>query len=560
MTPYEEKPWLSSYNAGQPHTITPQFTDALSIFRAAADRAPASPAIHYFDATLSYAEVDALSDALAVALSSRGCTRGERVALYLQNVPQFVIGLVAAWKLGAIAVPVNPMNRARELRLVLADSGAKVLICHESLYADVVSGLFDAERRGQGDAAAPLALPAVITTSELDFQTRADPRLFAATRRQPAEGVPDLLALVQEYLGQRPAPVKLAADDIAMLVYTSGTTGVPKGAMNTHGNVAFNAQVYRDWIGLAQGGPILGVAPLFHITGLVGHVAAAFICAAPLVLACRFEPGVVLEAIRDRRVEFTIGSITVFIALMNHPEATRAHFATLRKIYSGGAPIPPSVVEQFRAKFGHYIHNGYGLTETNSPTHVVPLGREAPVDPASGTLAIGVPAFNVDSFIGDDAGAPVPVGEVGEIISRGPMIVPGYWNKPEETAKAMAGGYFHTGDVGFMDAQGWFYLVDRKKDMIVAAGYKVWPREVEDVLYTHPAVREAAVVGIPDAYRGETVKAVVSLKPQASVTPEALLAWCKERMAAYKYPRVVEIIDELPKTVTGKILRRELRG
>ena len=560
MTPYEEKPWLSSYNAGQPHIITPQFTDALTIFRAAASRAPASPAIHYFDATLTYGELDSLSDALAVALSSRGCTRGERIALYLQNVPQFVIGLVAAWKLGAIAVPVNPMNRARELRLVLADSGAKVLICHESLYADVVKGLFEAERGGQADAGMPLALPAVITTSELDFQTRNDSRLFAASRRQPAEGVPDMLALVQTHHGQRPAPLTPAASDIAMLVYTSGTTGVPKGAMNTHGNVAFNAQVYRDWIGLREGGPILGVAPLFHITGLVGHIAAAFICAAPLVLACRFEPGVILEAIRDRRVAFTIGSITVFIALMNHPDATRAHFATLDKIYSGGAPIPPSVVAQFRGKFGHYIHNGYGLTETNSPTHVVPLGREAPVDPASGTLAIGLPAFNVDSFIGDDAGEPVPVGEVGEIISRGPMIVPGYWNKPEETAKAMAGGYFHTGDVGFMDAQGWFYLVDRKKDMIVAGGYKVWPREVEDVLYTHPAVREAAVVGMPDAYRGETVKAVVSLKPQASVTPEALQAWCKERMAAYKYPRVVEIIDELPKTVTGKILRRELRG
>ncbi len=560
MTPYENKPWLSSYDPGQPHTITPQFTDALSIFRAAASRAPERPAIHYFDATLTYAELDALSDALAVALSSRGCARGERVALYLQNVPQFVIGLVAAWKLGAIAVPVNPMNRARELRLVLADSGARVLICHESLYADVVRNLFDAERSGQGDAAAPLVLPEVITTSELDFQARADPRLFAAARRQPAEGVPDLLALAQAHLGQRPAPVTLDANDIAMLVYTSGTTGVPKGAMNTHGNVAFNAQVYRDWIGLREGGAILGVAPLFHITGLVGHIAAAFICAAPLVLACRFEPGVILEAIRDRRVEFTIGSITVFIALMNHPDASREHFATLGKIYSGGAPIPPSVVDQFRTKFGHYIHNGYGLTETNSPTHVVPLGREAPVDPASGTLAIGVPAFNVDSFIGDDVGAPVPVGEVGEIISRGPMIVPGYWNKPEETAKAMAGGYFRTGDVGFMDAQGWFYLVDRKKDMINAGGYKVWPREVEDVLYTHPAVREAAVVGMPDAYRGETVKAVVSLKPQASVTPEALLAWCKERMAAYKYPRVVEIIDELPKTVTGKILRRELRG
>ena len=399
----------------------------------------------------------------------------------------------------------------------------------------------------------------MITTSELDLQSRNDARLFAATQRKPAADVDDLLALAQHHRGQRPPPHTPDSDDLAMLVYTSGTTGLPKGAMSTHGNVAFNTQVYRDWIELREGGPILGVAPLFHITGLVGHIAAAFICAAPLVLAFRFEPGVILDAIRERKVEFTIGSITVFIALMNHAESTREHFASLSKIYSGGAPIPPSVVEQFRAKFGHYIHNAYGLTETNSPTHVVPLGREAPVDPRSGALAIGVPIFNVDVFIGDDGGQPMPVGEVGEVISRGPMIVPGYWNKPQETAKAMVGGYFHTGDVGFMDAQGWFYLVDRKKDMINVGGYKVWPREVEDVLYTHPAVREAAVVGMPDAYRGETVKAVVSLKPQASVTPEALLGWCKERMAAYKYPRVMEIIDELPKTVTGKILRRELR-
>jgi long-chain acyl-CoA synthetase len=217
------------------------------------------------------------------------------------------------------------------------------------------------------------------------------------------------------------------------------------------------------------------------------------------------------------------------------------------------------VVTQFSEKFGHYIHNGYGLTETNSPTHAVPLEREAPVDPASGALSIGVPWFNTISRICDDEGKEVPVGEVGEIVSEGPQIVPGYWNKPEKTAESFRAGRFHTGDVGFMDKDGWFYLVDRKKDMINAAGYKVWPREVEDVLYTHPAVREAGVIGVPDDYRGESVKAVISLKAGAQVTPEELIAFCKERMAAYKYPRMVEIVEDLPKTVTGKILRRELR-
>ncbi|MEK6299004.1 MAG: AMP-binding protein, partial [Paraburkholderia tropica] len=544
-----------------------QYGDALSLFRAAVARAPERSALLYFDGALTYAELDAQSDALACAWRERGIARGERVAIYLQNVPQFVIALVAAWKLGAIAVPVNPMNRARELRVLLADSGARLLVCHGTLHDEVVRPLLAEEdaRVANGEIAASARVhPQVMTTSALDYQQRHDERLFAGMDRaretQPRDDAEDFRTVIDAYRGQTPPAIDLHSDDVAMLVYTSGTTGVPKGAMNTHGNVAFNAQVYRDWVGLREGAPLLGVAPLFHITGLVGHVGAAFICAAPLVLAFRFEPGVLLDAIAEHKPEFTIGAITVFIALMNHPRATREHFASLRRIYSGGAPIPPSVIEAFRSRFGHYIHNGYGLTETNSPTHVVPVGSEAPVDAASGTLAIGVPAFNVESYIGDDAGQPLPAGEVGEIISRGPMIVPGYWNKPQESAKAIVDGYFRTGDVGFMDAQGWFYLVDRKKDMINAGGYKVWPREVEDVLYTHPAVREAAVVGVPDSYRGETVKAVVSLKPGANVTPDELAAYCKERMAAYKYPRIVTIIDELPKTVTGKILRRELRG
>jgi long-chain acyl-CoA synthetase len=247
---------------------------------------------------------------------------------------------------------------------------------------------------------------------------------------------------------------------------------------------------------------------------------------------------------------------------MNAPGADGPALATLTKIYSGGAPIPPSTVTAFEDLFGQYIHNIYGLTETTSPSHAVPLHSRAPVDPASGALSVGVPVYDtVVRIIGEDGGD-LPPGEIGELVTEGPQIVAGYWNKPEETARALPGGALHTGDVGYMDADGWFYLVDRKKDQINVAGYKVWPREVEDVLYEHDAVREAAVVGVPDAYRGETVRAYVSLKPgidDDGQLPGELIAHCKERLAAYKYPRQIEVLPELPKTVTGKILRRELR-
>ncbi|MCW8307576.1 AMP-binding protein [Acidiphilium sp. PA] len=547
MTVYDDKPWLGLYDHGQPATITPDFTDALAMFRAAVARAPDRAAILYFDATLTYAELDDLSDRLATHLTTNGFAPGDRFAVFLQNVPQFVIAILAAWKSGGIAVAVNPMNRAREIAVLFADCTPKAVICHDETYHTVFDPLDPALR------------PAIlITTSALAFQTRNDPRLFANATRHRLPDTTDFADAIAHPAAPPPTPHYQPAD-IAFLVYTSGTTGVPKGAMNTHGNVTFNAQTYRDWIELAEGAPVLGIAPLFHITGLIGHVAAGFLTAAPLILSYRFEPGVMLDSIEEHQAAFTIGAITAFIALMNHPNATPEKLKSLTKIYSGGAPIPPSVVTAFREKFGPYIHNGYGLTETNSPTHVVPLSRQAPVDPASGALAIGVPVYDTVSWICDDEGNPLPQGEIGEIVTQGPMIVPGYWNKPDKTAEAIRNGRFHTGDVGFMDEQGWFYLVDRKKDMINAAGYKVWPREVEDVLYTHPAIREAAVIGIPDPYRGETVKAVVSLKPDATATPEDIIAFCKSRMAAYKYPRTVTIIPDLPKTVTGKILRRELR-
>ncbi len=548
MGVYTNRPWLALYPEDRPAGTTPEHETVLGVFEASLAAAPDAVAIRYFDGVLTFADLDAASDALAVGLTEAGFAPGDRMGLYVQNDPAFVIGLLGVWKAGGAAVAINPMNKARELTYLLSDSGATALLCLEELYTSVAR-----------DVLPETQVRTVVTCSPLDRQSRDDPRVLGDVKRDRPDGTLDLEELVATHAGRAPAPASLSRDDVAVLTYTSGTTGVPKGAMNTHANMVFNAATYRDWMRLTPEDSVLGVAPLFHITGLVGHVAVALLVPCPLVLAHRFHPEVVLDAIREHRPTFTVGSITVFIALSGVPGVGREDFASLRTIYSGGAPIAPAVTDSFEQKTGRYIHNIYGLTETNSPSHAVPLGRRAPVDPNSGALSVGVPVYDtVVRILGED-GEELPLGEVGEIATSGPQVVPGYWRKPEATAESLPGGELRTGDVGFMDEQGWFYLVDRKKDMINAAGYKVWPREVEDVLYGHPAVREAAVVGVPDEYRGESVKAFVSLKPGSSVTPEEIIAFAKERMAAYKYPRTVEVVEELPKTTTGKILRRELR-
>jgi long-chain acyl-CoA synthetase len=272
----------------------------------------------------------------------------------------------------------------------------------------------------------------------------------------------------------------------------------------------------------------------------------------------RFHPDVVAEAAQERQAKFVVGAITAFIAIMNSPRVTPQQLASLEHVHSGGAPVPASVAAEFERKFGLAIRNCYGLTESTSLVVSVPRTGRAPID-ANGALSIGVPVIATEARIAGDNGEPLPANEVGEILLRGPQIVAGYWQRPQETAATFVDGWLKTGDMGYMNEDGWLFIVDRKKDMIIASGYKVWPKEVEDVIYTHPAVREAAVVGVHDDYRGETVKAVVSLKPGQSLEPESLIEYCKERMAAYKYPRVVAVLDELPKTPTGKILRRELR-
>jgi long-chain acyl-CoA synthetase len=567
---YCDKPWLARYRAGQPGSIAPEYGTMLEAFRASVARAPDLVAIRYFDGSLTLADLDRASSALAAVLVARGFRPGDRLALYLQNNPAFVIGLLGAWKAGGAAVAVNPMNKERELAYLLGDSGARALLCLDGLYSSVARGVI-----GSGGT----AVETVITTSELDWQTQCDSRVLTAPRRPSLaveDGVLDLLDVVAAGSdgagGLAGASAALAAvptlvaapapDDVAVLTYTSGTTGQPKGAMNTHAGMVHGCCTYREWMDLTPADSVLGIAPLFHITGLIGHICLALLLPCPLVLTHRFHAEVMLDALREHRPTFTTGAITALTRLADESAVAGSptdDFASLRTVYSGGAPIAPAVNDAFRAATGIYIHNIYGLTETNSPTHAVPLGAAAPVDPVSGALSIGVPVFGTIARILDDDGGEAPVGQIGEIVVSGPQVIPGYWERPEESAAALPGGELRTGDVGFMDADGWFYLVDRKKDMINASGYKVWPREVEDLLYTHPAVREVAVIGVPDPERGETVKAFVSLKAGAAVTPEELIAYGRETMAAYKYPRTVEIIDELPKTTTGKILRRELR-
>ena len=548
MSVYDERPWLSLYDDEVPADLELEHESGLEMFRASVERDPDRPLIRYFGRGLTVAETDGITDALAAGLAELGVSRGDRVAIYLQNVPQFVLAVLGAWKAGAIGVPINPMLKERELELILTDSGSRALITLESLYGEVAERVVPATE-----------VEHVLTTSELDL-IEGEPRgVLAGSERNRSEGTRDLLELVRAHDGEKPDPQRFDADDVAFLTYTSGTTGPPKGAMNTHGNVVFNAQVYRDWIHLDESDVVLGVAPLFHITGLIGHLAVALLVPMPLVLPYRFDPVETLELIERERCTFTVASITVFTALMNAEGIGERDLSSFTKVYSGGAPIAPATVESFEELTGAYVHNIYGLTETTSPSHAVPFARRAPVDEGTGALSVGVPVPGTVVRIVGDEGNDLPPGEVGELVTSGPEVVPGYWEKPEESEKTIPDGRLHTGDVGLMDEEGWFYLVDRRKDQINVSGYKVWPREVEDSLMSHPAVREAAVVGVPDEYRGETVKAFVSLKPGEQVEPEALISFCKERMAAYKYPRLVEVVDELPKTATGKILRRELR-
>ncbi|MFC5821933.1 class I adenylate-forming enzyme family protein [Nonomuraea harbinensis] len=542
-----ERRWTALYPQAVTDARPVSHTSLAEAWRERVRREPDARALAYFDGAMTVREADEASDALAAAYRSLGTRHGDRVGIYLQNIPQFALSFLALWKLGATALVLNPMYRGQELRRLIDDSGAVGIVCADADAPQVSETLSGSSVRW------------TVSTSPLAFQTRDDPRVFGETERKAPASHGDLEELIERFRGDVVESPELTPDDVALLTYTSGTTGPPKGAMNTHGNVLSVAAGFATWVGLRPGDAVYAMAPLFHITGSVINAVIAMMHDAVLVLTGRFRPEVAIDAFVEHQVTFTIGSITAFNAIYQLPHASREHFASMKSVYSGGAPIPPSTIERFRERFGVYIHNVYGMTETSSGVIAVPLGAEAPVDEASGTLSIGVPLPGLDARVVNAADEPVGPGEQGELALRGPQVVPGYWRKPEATASTMPGGWLHTGDGAIMDAAGWVYLVDRLKDQINTSGYKVWPREVEDALYAHPAVHEVAVVGRPDDYRGETVVAYVSLKAGESAEEKELIAFTRGRLAAYKCPREIHLVPDLPKTQTGKIRRNVLR-
>ena len=547
MSQAHDRPWRALYRPGLDEGSVARGGTLVGAWRERVAASPDRVAVTYFDSALSAREVDSLSDALAVALQDRGVGPGDRVGIHLQNIPQYALTMLALWKIGAAAVVLNPMYFGRELRLPVEDSGAVGIVAT------------DRDVPAIREAVSGTDVGWILSTSERDLQSRDDPRAFAGDDGAPSSADGDLVDLMNGFEGRAPTPAEVSPEDLALLTYTSGTTGPPKGAMNSHANVLAVARSFADFADVAPGDVVLAIAPLFHITGAVINATLGLITDTTLVFAGRFRPEVVLDAFREHGVTYTIGSITAYNALMRLDHAGPEHFAAVKTLYSGGAPIPPSTVDRFEARFGHYIHNGYGMTETTSGVIAVPPGLRAPVDQASGTLSIGVPLPGIHAEVVGPDDHPVAPGTQGELVLEGPQIVRGYWRNEQATASTMPQGRLHTGDVAVMDEDGWVYLVDRLKDQINASGYKVWPREVEDALYEHEAVFEAAVVGLPDEYRGEKVVAFVSLKAGQAVTEGELVAFAADRLAAYKRPAEVHVLPELPKTQTGKIRRRELR-
>lgn len=544
-----DRPWVDLYPPTADPDLVGGYTSMLEAWDQHVRTRPDAPSVFYFDRTLTFAEVDAAAVALAGTLAGHGIGHDERVAVYLQNDPQWLIAVLASWKLGAVPVAVNPMLRAEELRHILTDSGASALVCLDSLH-EVVAEVSDGSD-----------LRVVITTNPVDATPGVEVPEAIAQHFAAPQSFPGAVSWVEAMSTTATDLPEAPPQEVACLTYTSGTTGRSKGAMNTHAGVVHSSTVYSRWWDLQpEQDVIMGLAPVFHITGLVAGLGIHIISGAPLVLMHRFDGEETLRTIEHRRGTFMIGASTAFIALTNHPSLAEFDVSSLTKTPSGGAPVAQSLVDRVHAATGWTLRGAYGMTETTSPTHLGPPEATPPTDPDTGALAVGVPVPGARVRIVDPStGRDVASGEPGEIVVSGPMVVPGYWGLPEESAHAIRDGWLHTGDLGKTTPEGWLFVIDRMKDLINAGGYKVVPRDVEDVLYSHPSVREACVVGVPDEYRGETVRAFVSLVEGATTTTDELMGFCRERMAAYKYPRSVVLLDELPKNASGKLLRRELR-
>lgn len=556
--PAPERPHHKIWPKRLPRKLVIPDTTLYFNLEVAAQRYPDKAAYLFFGRALSYSQLKAQSEAVAGWLQGAGVKAGDRVAIFMQNCPQFAVAYYGIQRANAVVVPVNPMNKAEEFKHFIVDPQTKVVICSADLASIVASA----------NAALPEAQrAAVLVTRYTDAMPEGPiapddappPAIDAWLRSDPA--LPDGCTRWTDAIAQNraPGPQTAQPDDLAMLPYTSGTTGAPKGCMHTHRTLMANSSGGGHWSHAGAETVSLAVVPMFHITGMLYGVLGNVFVGSTSVILPRWDRELAGRLISKYKVTHWTCIPTMVIDLFASPNYKSFDLTSLIYISGGGAAMPQAVAQRLLDEFGLTFAEGYGLTETAAPTHANPPERAK-------LQCLGIPIFGVDSRVVDPLTLKeLPRGEVGEIISRGPMVFKGYWAHPDATAAAFVEfegeRFFRTGDLGYMDDEGYFFMTDRLKRMINASGYKVWPAEVEMLLYKHPAVQEACIIAARDAYRGETVKAVVVLRADAKgkTTPDDIINWARDNMAAYKAPKIVQFADSLPKSGSGKVMWRLLQ-
>jgi long-chain acyl-CoA synthetase len=550
----DEKPWLKCYDEGVPQHIDYPEVPLFFFLEDAARKNPSTPCTIFKGAKISYPEMNELTDRLAAGLASLGVKKGDRVGLFMPNTPQFVMAYFAILKLGGIVVATNPLYSPREIEHQVNDAGIEIMIVMSNFYRIIKDLQPKTKIRTLVVTNLKETLPPV-----LSFLFTLTKEKKGGFRVQLDQGDVWMQDLISRFKPEDRPQVEVTSDDDALFQYSGGTTGISKGAIATHRNLVANSLQIRRWMISAEDGKevVLMAIPLFHVYGMVAGMLFAICTGASMVMVPNpRDLKDVLSNIQKYKASVFPGVPTLYNAINNHPDvlAGKYDLRTIKACISGSAPLMRETKEKFEAVTGGKLFEGYGLSEAPTATHCNPLLGE------NRTGSIGLPLPDVDCRIVslDDGMTVLPVGDIGELVIRGPQVMKGYHNMPTETVNTLREGWLYTGDIARMDEMGYFYIVDRKKELIKPGGYQVWPREVEEVITEHPKVLEAGVAGVPDPYRGETVKAWVVVKPGESLTEEEIKAWCAERLAKYKVPTFVEFRDELPKTTVGKILRREL--
>jgi len=546
-----ERPWLAAYDVDVRHSIEYPDESLDQMLDNAVREHGDSVAMLFMGRRTSYRQLGEQVDRFATGLIRAGFEPGERLALMLPNMPQFLVAFYGALRAGLTVVPTNPLYRPRELIHQLEDSGASAIVALPSMLATVLPAIESTAVRLVIVAQVSEALPWHLDLL-FRLKTRGQSRAAKKLIRSSSVAVTSWKGVMAQ---RGAAPRSGKPGDIAVLQYTGGTTGASKGAMLTHRNLIANAMQVFQWQGkIPQRVMTLCVAPFFHVYGLTVGMNGSVGVHGGMLLVPRFEAEAIRKTICKYRPNLFPGIPTMYLALSALPGITSADFASLDICISGAAPLPAEVQNRFaKASPSSRLVEGYGLTEAGPVTHCNPLNRTRPG-------SVGVPFPDTDAaIVALDGWNELPSDEVGEVIVRGPQVMLGYWQRPDETQRVMNDGWLRTGDLGYQDNEGYFYIVDRIKDVIIAGGYNIYPREIEEVLFRHAAVLEACVIGSRSEYRGETVKAFIVLRPAATATTDSIIGFCKEELAAYKVPTVVEFVDELPKSLVGKVLRRRLR-